>query len=285
MEDSSPKDIKLYAEEYLIAPPDKFSLNLKELWAYRELFYYFTWRDIKVKYKQTVLGFLWVILQPVLMMLLFTVIFGNALKVNSDGIPYPVFVYSGLLLWGVFSSGLSNASNSMVSHANIIKKIYFPRLVIPMSSILAALFDFFVAFLVYIVILIIFQQPVDLLRILIFLPASILLTVITTFGLGCLFAAFNVKYRDFRYIVPFLLQFLLFVNPVIYSTSIFKAEWMQYLIAFNPMAGAINMSRFAFLDSPIRWDLLAISVASAFLWFFIGIYVFRKMEAYFADIA
>lgn len=271
--------------EYIIRPPSKFSLNLRELWAYRELFYFFTWRDIKVKYKQTVLGILWAILQPVMMMVVLTLVFGQALGVESDGMPYPVFVYSGLLLWNVFSSGLTGAANSMVDNADMIKKIYFPRLIIPMSAILVAAFDFLIALLVYVGLLIYFQQSVDVGKILVFLPLSLLLTIITTFGLGCLLAAFNVKYRDFRYIVPFFIQFLLFVNPVMYSTSIFKSDLAQYLIALNPMAGAINMSRFAFINAPVRWDLIAISTASAFVLLIIGVYTFRKMEAYFADIA
>ena len=133
--------------EYIIEAPSRFSLNIKELWDYRELFYFFTWRDIKVRYKQTVLGFLWAVLQPFMMMVLMTIIFGNALKVESDGIPYPIFVFSGLLLWDIFASGLTGAANSMVSNAQIIKKIYFPRLIIPLSAVLVALFDFLMAFL------------------------------------------------------------------------------------------------------------------------------------------
>src|SRR5438067_2683337 len=147
--------------EYEIKPVGKLSLGISELLDYRELFYFFTWRDIKIKYKQTAFGVLWAILQPFLLMLIFTLFFGKALKVPSDNIPYPVFVYSGLLLWNIFSSGLANASNSMVSNANIIKKIYFPRLIIPMSSILVALFDFLMALIIYIGILIYYQYPVD----------------------------------------------------------------------------------------------------------------------------
>lgn len=281
-------DIVATAQEptvYIIEPPGYFSLNFKELREYRELFYFFTWRDIKVKYKQTVLGFLWAILQPFLMMLLFTAIFGNALGVESDGIPYPIFAYSGLLLWNVFASGLNASANSMVTNANLIKKIYFPRMIIPMSSVLVALFDFLMAVVVYIGILIYYQYEVDIPKILLFLPLSLILTVISTFGLGSILASLNVKYRDFRYVVPYLIQFLLFINPVIYSTSIFTAPWAKYVIAINPMAGAINMSRFAFVDKPIEWDLVGISVASGIILMLLGVYVFRKTEAYFADLA
>lgn len=270
---------------YTIEAPSYFSLNLKELYEYRELFYFFTWRDIKVKYKQTILGFLWAILQPFLMMLLFTAIFGNALGVASDGIPYPIFAYSGLLLWNIFATGLNSAANSMVTNANLIKKIYFPRLIIPMSSVLVALFDFLMALVVYIGLLVYYQYEIDLLRTVIFLPMSLLLTTISTFGLGSILASFNVKYRDFRYVVPYLVQFLLFINPVIYSTSIFTAPWAKYVIAINPMAGAINMSRFAFVDKPIEWDLVGISITSGLILFTAGVYIFRKTEAYFADLA
>jgi len=272
-------------QEYLIAPPGKFSLRLTEIWEYRELFYFFTWRDIKVKYKQTLLGFLWAILQPLMMMVLLTIVFGNALKVESDGIPYPIFVFSGLLLWDIFANGLTNASQSMVSNAEMIKKIYFPRIIIPMSAVLVALFDFCMALMIYFALLLYFDHPVNWLRILIFLPFSLLITVVTTFGAGCLLAALNVKYRDFRYIIPYMIRFLLFVNPIMYSTSVFKSEWAQYLIALNPLAGAINMSRYAFMDTAIRWDLIGVSCLGAVLLLLVGVYVFRKTEHYFADLA
>ncbi|MEO1436006.1 MAG: ABC transporter permease [Bacteroidota bacterium] len=199
-------------------------------------------------------------------------------------IPYPIFVYSGLLFWGIFSSGLNGAANSMVTNSNLIKKIYFPRLILPMSSVLVAVFDFLMALLVYFFLLFYFGQTPSVGRMLWCLPLGLVLTVITTFGLGSMLAAWNVKYRDFRYIIPFLIQFLLFVNPIIYSTSIFRGTWAEYLIAANPMAGAIDLSRYAFLDQAIRYDLLGISFASAILLFIGGIYFFRKSEAYFADI-
>src|ERR1700741_4345092 len=190
--------------EFEIKPESKLSINFKELWQYKELFFFFTWRDIKVKYKQTFFGFAWAVIQPVVMMLIFTVFFGNFLEVPHDDIPYPVFVFSGLMVWNIFSSGFTNAGNSMVSNANIIKKIYFPRLIIPVSSVLVALFDFLMTVLVYVALLIWYHVPVDLSRMLIFFPLSLLITVFTTLGVGTLLAALNVKYRDFRYIIPFL---------------------------------------------------------------------------------
>lgn len=180
--------------EHKIVPPSKLSLGLRELWEYKELFYFFSWRDIKVKYKQTILGFTWAILQPFIMMVIFSLFFGKALNVPSEGIPYPLFSYSGLILWNVFSNGLSNAGNSMISNANIIKKVYFPRLIIPMSSVLVAVFDFFMAFLIYLVLVVYYDYSLSI-KLLYLLPISVLLTVVATFGLGCLVAALNVKYQ------------------------------------------------------------------------------------------
>ncbi|MEM6317874.1 MAG: ABC transporter permease, partial [Bacteroidota bacterium] len=230
--------------EYTIEPPSKFSLNLQELWIYRELFYFFTWRDIKVKYKQTVLGFLWAVLQPFLMMMVFVVFFSKALNVPTDNIPAPIFYYSGLLLWNIFSTGLAGAGNSMVTNANIIKKIYFPRLIIPMSSILVAFFDFLMALIVFGGILLFYEWTmptfyVNYLRLVLYLPLALIMTILGTFGIGSFLAALNVKYRDFRYVIPFMIQFLLFITPVIYPVSIFKdISWIKYVLAINPMTGA-----------------------------------------------
>lgn len=269
---------------YEIKPVGKLSLGLKELWEFRELFYFFTWRDIKVKYKQTSLGILWAILQPFLLMIVFSLFFGQALNVPSDNIPYPVFVFSGLLLWSVFSSGLANASNSMVSNAGIIKKIYFPRLIIPMSSILVALFDFMMAFVIFIGILIFYHQPVNS-NIILFLPLSILITVLSTFGLGAWLAALNVKYRDFRYVIPFFIQLLLFLTPVIYPVSIIKYQWAQKILSLNPMAGAIELLRSSVTHSALNLQLVATSFIVSLLLFFAGLFYFRKTEYYFADLA
>lgn len=277
--------------EYVIKPPGKFSLNLQEIWMFRELFYFFTWRDIKVKYKQTILGFLWAVLQPFLMMMIFVIFFARVLNVPTDNIPAPIFYYSGLLLWNIFSSGMTSAGNSMVSNANIIKKIYFPRLIIPMSSILTAVFDFLMAMIVFIGILIYFEFTmaefvVDYLKLCLYLPLALILTILCTFGLGSFLASLNVKYRDFRYIIPFLVQFLLFVTPVIYPVSIFKeVSWAKYLMAVNPMTGAVNLGRAAFTDMPVEWNLIGISAISALFFFLLGLFVFRKTEAYFADVA
>lgn len=271
--------------EYEIRPVRKLSIGLKELWEFRELFYFFTWRDVKVKYKQTFLGFSWAILQPFLMMVIFSLFFGSALNIPSYNIPYPLFVYSGLLLWNIFSTGVTSAGNSMVSNASIIKKIYFPRLIIPASSILVSLFDFFFAFLVFIGMLFYYQVDVNILKIIVFMPAGVFLAVISTFGLGTFLGALNIKYRDFRYVIPFLIQALLFLTPVIYPPSMLTHEWMKYIIAMNPMYCALELFRSGIINHPPEMHLLLISLLSSVLFFLLGILYFRKTETYFADLA
>jgi len=271
--------------EYEIKPKEKLNLGLGELWQYRELFYFFTWRDIKVKYKQTVLGFAWAVLQPFFMMLVFSLFFGQALKVPSDNLPYPVFVFSGLLLWNIFSSGITAAGNSMVTNSNIIKKIYFPRLIIPISSVLVSLFDFLMAALVFIAMLLYYHVQIHAMHLLVFVPVSILLTCISTFGLGTFLAALNIKYRDFRYIIPFMVQALLFVTPVIYPVSILSRAWLKYMVALNPMYAAVTLFRTGFTDTPLEMNLILVSLCSALFFFVSGLYYFRKTEAYFADLA
>ncbi len=259
-------------------------LNLSELWRYRELFYFFTWRDIKVKYKQTVLGFLWAILQPLLMMLIFTLFFARALNIQNLSIPYPVFVFSGLIIWNFFSSALTNASNSMVNNAPIIKKIYFPRLIIPVSSILGALFDFIMAFVLFLILLVYYQTTPSLHAIYCW-PLSLIATAIASLGLGSWLSALNVKYRDFRYVIPFLVQVLFFVTPVIYPTSLIEQEWIQYLIALSPMYAAIELFRIPLLDAMPNYAFLFMSMANGIVFLFVGLIYFRKTEDFFADLA
>lgn len=268
-----------------IKPKNTIGLNLRELLEYRELFYYFTWRDIKVKYKQTFLGFLWAILQPILMMVIFTVFFGRALKVPSDNIPYPVFAFTGLILWTVFSSGIINAGNSMVSNASIIKKIYFPRLVIPVSAIMVSLFDFAMGLVPLIALLFFYGQSVLWLPAIICWPLGLLLTIISAFGPGCWLAALNVKYRDFRYVIPFLVQVLLFVTPVLYPISVLQDSWARFILAVNPMYAAVTLFRYPFTKVLGDPPLLLMSIFSGVILFVIGIFYFRKTEKYFADMA
>lgn len=271
--------------EFEIKPQNKFSLGLKELWDYRELFYFFTWRDVKVKYKQTVLGFLWAILQPIFMTVVFTLFLGESITQKTNlSIPYPVFALSGMLLWGIFSNGMSSAANSMVVNANIIKKIYFPRLIIPISSILVALVDFFIALIVFVIVLFFYKIEINYSSIL-FLPLSILITCLSAMGVGTLLAALNIKYRDVRYIIPFFVQGLLFLTPVLYPANISSSPTVQFILKLNPMSGALELMRSMFLGYSINTNTVLISLASSIFLFMIGIVYFRKTESYFADLA
>ena len=276
--------------EQRISPPTRINLGLKELWDYRELFYFFTWRDIKVKYKQSLLGFSWAVLQPLILMVIMTVLFGNMLGMEqkTGSTPYPIFVYSGLMLWGIFSTGLTSAGNSMVSNSNLIKKIYFPRLIIPLSAILVSVFDFLMAFIVFIALLVFYNYSEGFaiswgILSLMFLPCLIT-SVTATLGIGSLMAALNVKYRDFRYIVPFVVQVLFFVTPVIYPISMFEGSVIQNLLALNPMLAPISLMKASVIGSVLDWNLILLSLLSNLVLLVTGILYFKKTEAYFADI-
>lgn len=270
--------------EYVIESGGSKLFHWKELWRYRELFYFFTWRDVKIKYKQTVLGFLWAVLQPLFMMLIFTFFFGKTLNIPSQNLPYPVYVFSGLLVWNMFSTGLTNASNSMVNNASIIKKIYFPRLIIPVSSILVALFDFLMAFVLFVVLLLYYQQPLSWMAIILW-PAGLIITVIAALGMGSWLAALNVKYRDFRYVIPFLVQVLFFLTPVIYPVSMLKYPLLQYVLACSPMYAAIELFRMPLTGLYPETTLLTISLASGLILLIIGLIYFKRTEDFFADFA
>jgi lipopolysaccharide transport system permease protein len=275
--------------EYEIKPQRNFEFGFKELWSYKELFYFFTWRDIKVKYKQTVLGFLWAILQPLVTMIIFTFFFGRLLKVPSSDLPYPVFVLSGLILWNIFSTGVSNAGNSMVSNANIIKKIYFPRLIIPLSAVLVSVFDFLMTLIVFFSVLIYYssqnQIHINWPVFLALLPVCVILACIASFGLGSFLAALNIKYRDFRYLIPFMIQMLLFVTPVIYPLNIVESGILRNILALNPMYASIEMFRAGLTGVFPDMQLFMLSIISSLFLLFMGIYYFRKTEYYFADLA
>lgn len=271
--------------EYEIKPAGRFSLNLGELWEYRELIFFFTWRDIKVKYKQTFFGAAWAVFQPLLLMVVFTVFFARNFTIDIGDVPYPVFVFSGLLLWNVFANGLSNAGNSMVANANIIKKIYFPRLIIPISSILSAMVDFVISMVVYFCILFFYGLQNAIPSILLVLPLSLLITLCTVMGAGSFLAALNVKYRDFRYVIPFLIQILMFMTPIIYPVNTPDMEWVRTLLLLNPITGAIDLIRSALMGVPVNTMAVVIGSISSLVWLAIGIAYFRKTEYYFADLA
>jgi lipopolysaccharide transport system permease protein len=270
--------------EEIIDSSDRRLYNWRELWRYRELFYFFTWRDVKLRYKQTVLGFAWAILQPLAMMTILTFFFGRALNIPSQNIPYPIYVLSGLVVWNFFSTGLTGASQSMVSNAPIIKKIYFPRLVVPVSAILVALFDFFIALLLLIIMLAYFKTGVAI-NALFYWPAAILSVVVATMGLGCGLSALNVKYRDIRYVIPFLVQILFFLTPVIYPVSMLKYPLLQYLLVLSPSYAPIELFRIPLTGVMPDITLLSISLVSGVVLLISGILYFRNTEDFFADYA
>lgn len=285
---NSLKGVKTYIclVEYEIKPHQKLNLGLKEIWLFREMLFFFTWRDIKVKYKQTALGFLWAIIQPLMYMIIFSAA-GKAFKIPSEDIPHPLFTYSALTLWMIFATGVTSAGNSMLNNANIIRKIYFPRLIIPISSVFTALFDFLMAFLILIGMLIFYHDSIkfELVKFILLTPVCIAITAISTLGVGTLLAALTIKYRDFRYVTPFLVQILMFLTPVAYPISRVHYPVIKYILSCNPMYSAIELFRSSFNGQVLELRLVAISMFFALLFFVAGIYYFRKTEAFFADIA
>ena len=258
-------------------------VNLRELWQFRDLLYFLSWRDIKVKYKQTALGAAWAILQPFLTMVVFSILFGKLAKMPSEGIPYPVFVYAGLLPWYYFSSAVSSSGNSLVPSSNLITKVYFPRLIIPASASLSALLDFFIASVILIVMMFFYHFTPDALGV-VLIPFLIFLTFAVAVGCGLWLSALNVEYRDFQYVIPFLVQIWMFVTPVIYPVTLFPEKY-RWILSLNPMGGVIEAFRAATLGhQPINWNSLIISSVIGFMIFFTGMLYFRKVERSFADV-
>ncbi len=270
---------------YEIRPQNRFSIGLGELWQYRELFYFFTWRDVKVKYKHASLGIAWAVLQPFLLMVVFTFVFNRGFNIQSGNLPYPIFAFSGLLVWQVFSGGLTHAANSILGNSKIIQKIYFPRLIIPLSAMLTAVVDFCFALLVFVSLVLYYGVAVQPLEWLFFLTLSLLLTVFAASGLSLFLSAWNVKYRDFQYVIPFFVQVLFFLSPVVYEPKQFEGSFFAALLKANPMSGAIHLARAAFTEQAVDWGLVGISTGVAFVLFVVGLFTFRKMEGYFADLA
>ena len=256
-------------------------VNWREIWKYRELLFFLTWRDVKVRYKQTVLGFLWAFIQPFLKMVVFSIIFGRLAKMDSEGFPYPIFVYAGLLPWQFFAESLNRSSQSVVGSANLITKVYFPRLIIPLSAVGACLVDFAISFSILIGLMLYYGIAPTFATFMV-LPL-ILLTIFTALGIGTLLSALNVAYRDFRYVIPFMVQIWMFATPVIYPVKIVPKNW-QWLLSLNPMSGIVDAYRSAILGKPFQWGNLAISLGVAFLGFLSGLLYFRRFEREFADI-
>ena len=262
------------------------SLNLRDLWIYRELIYFLTWRDIKVRYKQTALGASWAILQPVLAMIVFTIFFGGLLTVSSGDVPYPVFSYVAILPWNLFTKSLTDAGRSLVLNRNMITKIYFPRLVIPISSVLASVVDFLIAFVVLIGLMWYFDvRPTTAVWA---LPLLLLLALVTSLGVGLWLSALNVLYRDVGYVLPFLTQIWFFITPVVYSATEISDKW-RLIYGLNPMTGVVEGFRWALIPAEILpaqtgpGPMLAVSTVIAILTFITGLIYFRRMERTFAD--
>ena len=272
-------------EPLLVIQPSRgwVSLKLNEIWRYRELLYFLIWRDVKVRYKQTVIGAAWAIIQPFMTMVVFSIFFGRLAQVPSDGIPYPIFSYAALVPWTFFSSGLSGASNSLVGSSNLIQKIYFPRLVIPLANVVAGLVDFSLAFIILIVMMLVYgiTPTINV----IWLPLLLLLALITALGVGLWLAALNVQFRDVRFVVPFLTQFWMYASPVAYPSSLIKNDLLRALYGLNPMAGVVEGFRWALLGSNTApGPTILISTVVSLLILIGGAFYFRRMERTFADV-
>ena len=270
-------------KDVIIIEPGRTEKNYwKDLWRYRELFYFLSWKDVLVRYKQTVIGIAWSVIRPVLTMVVFTIIFGKIAKLPSGNVPYPIMVFTALLPWQFFASALQDSSNSLIGNANMISKVYFPRMIVPASSIIVAFVDFLVSSIL-LVVLMIWYKFVPSYKI-IFIPLFLLMALIFAFGVGLLIASLNVKYRDFKYIVPFIMQFGLYISPVGFSSDVIPVKW-RFIYSINPMVGVIDGFRWCILGKGIDFYVrgFVVSIVLIFIFLFIGIWYFRKTEKTFAD--
>jgi lipopolysaccharide transport system permease protein len=274
---------------YLRATRGLAALNLRDLWVYRELVMFLTWRDVLVRYKQTVLGAAWAVIQPVIQMVVFTLIFSNAAGFSSEGVPYPIFNFAALLPWGLFSKAMNDAGRSLVTNRNMITKIYFPRLTIPVASVLAGMVDFTIGFLVYIAIILFYNfapnstYTYHLSKELLAFPLCILLAIAVTLGVSLWLSAMNVIYRDVGHILPFLTQMWFFLTPIVYSATALSTKW-QILYALNPLTSVVEMFRWSLLGiTGLPWQIDAISAGVGLLILVTGLFYFRNMERTFAD--
>ncbi|PKM82464.1 MAG: phosphate ABC transporter permease [Firmicutes bacterium HGW-Firmicutes-14] len=269
--------------EIIIEPGKGAKQYWRDLWQYRELFYFLAWRDILVRYKQTVIGVAWSVIRPLLTMIVFTIVFGKLAKLPSDGVPYPILVYAAMLPWQFFANSLSESSNSLIANANMLAKVYFPRLIVPSSSVIVSLVDFFISFAILVILMVWYRFVPDW-RI-ITIPLFLLLALFAALGFGLWLSALNVKYRDFRYIVPFIVQFGLYISPVGFSSTVVPEQW-RFLYSLNPMVGVIDGFRWAILGSSAQfyWPGLILSFILTFIIFVFGLRYFRNTERTFADI-
>lgn len=254
-----------------------------DIWCYRELFFFLAWRDILVRYKQTAIGIAWSVLRPFLTMVVFTIVFGKLAKLPSNGVPYPIMVYAAMLPWQFFANSLTECSNSLIDNSNLLTKVYFPRMVVPFSSVIVSMVDFLISCAILVGLMAWYRFVPDM-RMLV-LPAFLMMAFAASFGAGLWLSALNVQYRDFRYVVPFLVQFGLYISPVGFSSAIVPEEWRQ-LYFLNPMVGVIDGFRWALLGGafPVNWPGFALSSISVVLLLLSGIFYFRRMERSFADV-
>lgn len=285
MAQPSPNEIGSNSELLTIIKPSRgwSWVDLRELWRYRELVYFLVWRDVKVRYKQTLLGAAWAILKPFLSMVIFTVIFAGLARLDTDGAPPPVFYYAGLLPWVLFQDGVTKAGSSLVTGSNLITKVYFPRIAIPLASVTAGIVDFALAFIILIGMMVFYSVPPT--TAMWTLPLFLLLALVTSLGVGLWLSALNVTYRDIGYITPFLVQAWLYASPVVYSTSIIPEGWARIVYGLNPMAGVVQGFRWAILGgNPPSPELLVLSIGVALLFLVSGTLYFRRTERTFADV-
>ena len=269
--------------EIMLEPPHGWlNLRLRELWEFRELLFFLIWRDIKVRYKQTMLGATWAVLQPLMTMFVFSIIFGKLGKLPSNGIPYPVFTFAALLPWQLFSRALSDASVSLIGNQNMVTKIYFPRIFLPSASVLGGLLDFGISFIILLILMFFYGIPVT--WAILAVPLFLALCLMTALAVGLWLSALNVRYRDVKYITPFLLQFWMYASPVAYSSSLIPEQW-RFLYGLNPMAGVVEGFRWALLGQPISVSsFLPISILAVVLLFLSSLFYFQRMELTFADV-
>ena len=270
--------------EIIIRPEQPWwEIDSRELWSYRELFYVFVWRDIIVRYKQTVVGIAWVVFQPLVTTGIFSVFFGKIAKIPSDNLPYPLFVLIGMVIWGFFSSGVSSGSQSLITNEGILKKVYFPRLIIPLSAILTSGFDFLIS-LVLVLFALIFYGYFPGLSFIFWMPVFILILMLTISGLAMFTSALNVKYRDVRYVLPFFIQIGLFLSPIIYPLSVIY-DYRKYFLIINPLTGVVEGVRAVISNQPVNLEVLFIGLSVSIVVFLFGLFYFRETERFFADIA
>lgn len=276
------KDTDTNAGWDLVIAPGRAEKNYwKDLWRFRELFYILSWRDIKVRYKQTVLGVSWSVIRPVLTTIVFYFVFGKIAKLDIKGAtPYPLLIFAGMLPWQFFANALTESSNSLIGNANLITKVYFPRMIIPASSVITSLVDMAISFVIMLL-MFAWYGYIPSWHI-IFFPLFVVLAFTCAFGIGLYFTAINVKYRDFRYIIPFIVQFGIYISPVGFSSFIIEEKW-RMLYSLNPMVGVIDGFRWCLLGDPMHWRSFIVSVAITLGFLWVGIYYFRKMERSFAD--